>query len=86
MGKVDDIIFDKPIITIEDYPEIMWKRITTDKFVKRRLISITIMVSISTQQEDIEEEAGMKYASRDTLSTATSSKHLNGNSFFNNVY
>jgi hypothetical protein len=76
MGKVDNIIFDKPIITIEDYPEIMWKRITTDKFVKRRLISITIMVSIP----------GMKYANRDTLSTATSSKHLNGNSFFNNVY
>lgn len=70
MGKVDDIIFDKPIITIEDYPEIMWKRITTDKFVKRRLISITIMVSISTQQEDIEEEA------LDTWNEICKSRHI----------
>ena len=70
MGKVDDIIFDKPIITIENYPEIMWKRITTDKFVKRRLISITIMVSISTQQEDIEEEA------LDTWNKISKSRHI----------
>jgi hypothetical protein len=70
MGKIDDIIFDKPIITIEDYPEIMWKQITTDKFVKRRLISITIMVSISTQQEDIEEEA------LDTWNEICKSRHI----------
>ena len=70
MGKFDDIIFDKPIITIEDYPEIMWKRITTDKLVKRRLISITIMVSISTQQEDIEEEA------LDTWNEICKSRHI----------
>ena len=70
MEKVDDIIFDKPIITIEDYPEIMWKRITTDKLVKRRLISITIMVSISTQQEDIEEEA------LDTWNEICKSRHI----------
>ncbi len=42
MGKIDDIIFDKPTITIEDYPEIMWKTITTDKYVKRRRITVTI--------------------------------------------
>jgi len=70
MGKFDDIIFDKPIITIEEYPEIMWKRITTDKLVKRRLISITIMVSISTQQEDIEEEA------LDTWNEICKSRHI----------
>ena len=57
MGKVDDIIFDKPTITIGDYPEIMWKTITTDKYVKRRRITVTIMVSISTTEEDVEEEA-----------------------------
>jgi len=57
MGKIDDIIFDKPTITIEDYPEIMWKTITTDKYVKRRRITVTIMVSISTSEEDVEEEA-----------------------------
>ena len=57
MGKVDDIIFDKPTITIEDYPEIMWKTITTDKYVKKRRITVTIMVSISTTEEDVEEEA-----------------------------
>ena len=57
MGKIDDIIFDKPTITIEDYPEIMWKTITTDKYVKRRRITVTIMVSISTTEEDVEEEA-----------------------------
>jgi hypothetical protein len=57
MGKIDDIIFDKPTITIEDYPEIMWKTITTDKYVKTRRITITIMVSISTTEEDVEEEA-----------------------------
>ena len=66
----DDIIFDKPIIKPEDFPEIMWKRITTDKFVKRRLISITIMVSISTQQEDIEEEA------LDTWNEICKSRHI----------
>jgi hypothetical protein len=55
--KEDDIIFNKPTINSEDYPEIMWKKTSTDKFVRRRRISITIMVSISTQEEDIEEEA-----------------------------
>ena len=57
MAKIDDIIFDKPTITIEDYPEIMWKTITTDKYVKTRRITVTIMVSISTTEEDVEEEA-----------------------------
>ena len=55
--KVDDIIFDKPTIKTEDFPEIMWKKITTDQFIRKRLISITIMASISTTQEEIEEEA-----------------------------
>jgi hypothetical protein len=53
----DDIIFDKPIITTEDFPEIMWKKISTEQFSKRRLISVLIMVSISTPEEEIEEEA-----------------------------
>jgi hypothetical protein len=55
--KVDDIIFDKPIIKAEDFPEIMWKKISTDQFVRKRIISVTIMVSISTSEEEIEEEA-----------------------------
>jgi hypothetical protein len=55
--KEDDIIFDKPIIKTEDFPEIMWKKTSTDQFVRKRLISVTIMVSISTTQEEIEEEA-----------------------------
>ncbi len=55
--KEDDIIFDKPIIKIEDFPEIMWKKISTDQFVRKRIISVTIMVSISTSEEEIEEEA-----------------------------
>jgi hypothetical protein len=55
--KEDDIIFDKPIIKPEDFPEIMWKKISTEQFAKRRLISVTIMVSISTPEEEIEEEA-----------------------------
>jgi hypothetical protein len=33
--KEDDIIFDKPIIKTEDFPEIMWKKITTDQFVRK---------------------------------------------------
>ena len=73
MGKVDDIIFDKPTITIEDYPEIMWKTITTDKYVKRRRITVTIMVSISTTEEDIEEEA------IDTWNEICRSKHIVNN-------
>ncbi len=73
MGKVDDIIFDKPIITIEEYPEIMWKRITTDKYIKRRRITITIMASISTSKEDIEEEA------IDTWNEICRSKHIVNN-------
>jgi hypothetical protein len=28
--KEDDIIFDKPIIKPEDFPEIMWKKISTE--------------------------------------------------------
>jgi hypothetical protein len=55
--KEDDIIFDKPIIKTKDFPEIMWKKISTDQFVRKRLISVTIMVSISTPEEEIEEEA-----------------------------
>ena len=55
--KEDDIIFDKPIIKTEDFPEIMWKKTSTEKIIKRRLISITILVSISTRDEEIEEEA-----------------------------
>jgi hypothetical protein len=55
--KEDDIIFDKPIIKMEDFPEIMWKKISTDQFVRKRTISVTIMVSISTSEEEIEEEA-----------------------------
>jgi hypothetical protein len=48
--KEDDIIFDKPTIKIEDFPEIMWKKISTDQFVRKRTISVTIMVSISTSE------------------------------------
>ena len=55
--KEDDIIFDKPIIKTEDFPEIMWKKISTEQFANRRLISVLIMVSISTPEEEIEEEA-----------------------------
>ena len=55
--KEDDIIFDKPIIKTEDFPEIMWKKILTEQFANRRLISVLIMVSISTPEEEIEEEA-----------------------------
>jgi hypothetical protein len=55
--KEDDIIFDKPIINTEDFPEIMWKKISTDQFVRKQIISVAIMVSISTTQEEIEEEA-----------------------------
>jgi hypothetical protein len=55
--KEDDIIFDKPIIKIKDFPEIMWKKISTEQFVRKRTISVTIMVSISTSEEEIEEEA-----------------------------
>jgi hypothetical protein len=47
----DDIIFDKPIIKTKDFPEIMWKKISTEQFAKRRLISVLIMVSISTPEE-----------------------------------
>ena len=53
----DDIIFDKPIIKTEDFPEIMWRKISTEQFANRRLISVLIMVSISTPEEEIEEEA-----------------------------
>jgi hypothetical protein len=53
----DDIIFDKPTIKIEDFPEIMWKKTSTEQVIKRRLISVTILVSISTPDEEIEEEA-----------------------------
>jgi hypothetical protein len=52
----DDILFDKPIIKAEDFPEIMWKKISTEQFAKRRLISVTILASISTPEEEIEEE------------------------------
>jgi hypothetical protein len=55
--KEDDIIFDKPIIDTEDFPEIMWKKISTEQIANRRLISVLIMVSISTPEEEIEEEA-----------------------------
>jgi hypothetical protein len=55
--KEDDIIFDKPIIKAENFPEIMWKKISTDQFVRKRLISVTVMASISTPEEEIEEEA-----------------------------
>ena len=55
--KEDDIIFDKPIIKTEDFPEIMWKKMSTQQFANRRLISVLIMVSISTPEEEIEEEA-----------------------------
>ena len=53
----DNIIFDKPIIKPEDFPEIMWKKISTEQIANRRLISVLIMVSISTPEEEIEEEA-----------------------------
>ena len=32
--KEDDIIFNKPTIISENYPEIMWKKTSTDTFVK----------------------------------------------------
>jgi hypothetical protein len=69
----DDIIFDKPIIKPEDFPEIMWKKISTEQFAKRRLISVTIMVSISTPAEEIEEEA------LDTWNEICNSKHIISN-------
>jgi len=69
----DDIIFDKPIIKPEDFPEIMWKKISTEKFAKRRLISVTIMVSISTPAEEIEEEA------LDTWNEICNSRHIISN-------
>jgi hypothetical protein len=71
--KEDDIIFNKPTINSEDYPEIMWKKTSTDKFVRRRRITVTIMVSISTQEEDIEEEA------IDTWNEICRSKHIVNN-------
>jgi hypothetical protein len=71
--KEDDIIFNKPTINSEDYPEIMWKKTSTDTFVKRRRISVTIMVSISTQEEDIEEEA------LDTWNEICRTKHIVNN-------
>jgi hypothetical protein len=55
--KENDIIFDKPIIKTKDFPEIMWKKISTEQFANRRLISVLIMVSISTPEEEVEEEA-----------------------------
>jgi hypothetical protein len=71
--KEDDIIFDKPIIKPEDFPEIMWKKISTEQFAKRRLISVTIMVSISTPDEEIEEEA------LDTWNEICNSRHIISN-------
>jgi hypothetical protein len=55
--KDDDINFDKPTIKAEDFPEIMWKKISAEQVVRKRLISVTILVSISTPDEEIEEEA-----------------------------
>jgi hypothetical protein len=69
----DDIIFDKPIIKPEDFPEIMWKKISTEQFAKRRLISVTIMVSISTPADEIEEEA------LDTWNEICNSRHIISN-------
>jgi hypothetical protein len=69
----DDIIFDKPIIKPEDFPEIMWKKISTEQFAKRRLISVTIMVSISTPADEIEEEA------LDTWNKICNSRHIISN-------
>ena len=69
----DDIIFDKPIIKPEDFPEIMWKKISTEQFAKRRLISVTIMVSISTPADEIEEEA------LDTWNEVCNSRHIISN-------
>jgi hypothetical protein len=69
----DDIIFDKPIIKPEDYPEIMWKKISTEQFAKRRLISVTIMVSISTPADEIAEEA------LDTWNEVCNSRHIISN-------
>jgi hypothetical protein len=71
--KEDDIIFNKPTINSEDYPEIMWKKTSTDKYVRRRRISVTILVSISTQEEDIEEEA------LDTWNDICRTKHIVNN-------
>jgi hypothetical protein len=71
--KEDDIIFDKPIIKPEDFPEIMWKKISTEQFAKRRLISVTTIVSISTPDEEIEEEA------LDTWNEICNSRHIISN-------
>jgi len=69
----DDIIFDKPIIKSEDFPEIMWKKVSAEQFAKRRLISVTIMVSISTPADEIEEEA------LDTWNEICNSRHIISN-------
>jgi hypothetical protein len=71
--KEDDINFDKPTIKAEDFPEIMWKKTSMEQVVKRRLISITILVSISTPDEEIEEEA------LDTWNEICNSRHIISN-------
>jgi hypothetical protein len=71
--KEDDIIFHKPTIISDDYPEIMWKKTTTDTVVKRRRISVAIMASISSNTEDIEEEA------IDTWNEICRTKHIVNN-------
>jgi hypothetical protein len=68
--KDDDINFDKPMIKAEDFPEIMWKKTSTEQVIKRRLISVTILVSISTPDEEIEEEA------LDTWNEICNAKHI----------
>jgi hypothetical protein len=35
----------------------MWKKTSTEQIIKTRLISVTILVSISTPEEEIEEQA-----------------------------
>jgi hypothetical protein len=69
----DDIIFDKPILKPEDFPEIMWKKISPEQFAKRRLISVAIMASISTPADKIEEEA------LDTWNKICNSRHIISN-------
>ena len=49
------------------------KKISTDQFVRKRIISVTIMVSISTPAEEIEEEA------LDTWNEICNSRHIISN-------
>jgi hypothetical protein len=53
----ENIYFDKTTINGEDFPEIMWKKTSTRQSLKGKVISITILVSISTSDLEIDEEA-----------------------------